>query len=418
METDEIAQYLDALKREDCYRVDAVLKESPYETTQRVSFIGANGAESGPFIRKYIKRESGMGSAYERIFAAQQAGRRFKYVPRILECYSRDDQIAVVMEYVQGETLQDFVYRNDPSVTLAGSVFPELCDATAELHEGFEQPIIHRDLKPSNIVLSDGGLAIIDFGIAREYKCDADADTVHFGTREFAPPEQFGFGQTTVRSDIYALGMVLFFCLTETIPATAIREAGFRDARVPEPLRGVIVQATDFAPERRFASVRALKAAFTSALAQCEVGEGDEGGEGARRAKSSAPAASAEPAAPVYAAPASEPVGQREQKSKLSVRNIVTMAITVLFLIVDLSVLANPPASAQQHPFWYNCITFGVIGTLVFLSLGYTFADKKNLAACFPRLAHVKTWHMWLLTTIVLFVCAAVVAALGYRPAG
>ena len=440
METDEIAQYLAALKREDCYRVDAVLKESPYETTQQVSFIGANGAESGPLIRKYIKRELGMGSAYERIYAAQQAGGRFKYVPRILECYSRDDQIAVVMEYVRGETLQDFVYRNDPSVSLAGTVFPELCDAVAELHEGFDQPIIHRDLKPSNIILSDSGLAIIDFGIAREFKADADADTVRFGTREFAPPEQFGFGQTTVRSDVYALGMVLFFCLTETIPTAAIREAGFRDARVPEPLRDVIVQATSFAPERRFASVRALKAAFTSALARCGDYESCDDGEGARRAEptwssGSAGAAGADAggaaeaggtataaytasAAPVNTMPVPEATGQRDRKDKLSARNIVTMVITAFFLIVDLSALVNPPTNVQQHPFWYNCMAFGVIGTLLFLSLGYTFADKKNLAARFPWLARVKTWHMWLLTVIALVVCAAIVNALGYRPAG
>lgn len=88
-------------------------------------------------------------------------------------------------------------------------------------------PVIHRDLKPSNIIVSgvryaaDAGmtfssLVIIDLGIARVWRDGADADTVKFGTRSYAPPEQFGFGQTSVRSDIYALGALLFFCLTGT----------------------------------------------------------------------------------------------------------------------------------------------------------------------------------------------------------
>ena len=56
-------------------------------------------------------------------------------------------------------------------------------------------------------------LVIIDLGIAHVWRDGADADTVKFGTRPYAPPEQYGFGQTSVRSDIDALGALLFFCL-------------------------------------------------------------------------------------------------------------------------------------------------------------------------------------------------------------
>lgn len=424
METDEIARYLGALQREDCYRVDAVLKESPHEVTQRVSFIGANGAESGPFIRKFICRESGMGAAYERIFAAQQEGRRFKHVPRILECYARDDQLAVVMEFVQGETLQDLVYRNDPSVGLARRVFPQLCDAVSELHEEFGQPIIHRDLKPSNVILSDGGLTIIDFGIAREFKDGAAADTVRFGTREFAPPEQFGFGQTTVRSDVYALGMVLFFCLTEVIPTPAIREEGFANPRVPDALRDVVVQATAFAPERRFASARALKAAFLAACGPAEGGAAAAAPEGEVAAASAAPELAAAEFAPTASAALASPVStpaplpvEPASRPRLSARNIVVATLTAILLAIDLSAVVSPPESAQGNPLWYNVMQFGVFGSLLFLSLGYTFVDCQNLTARFPALSRLKRWHLWLLTTVVLFACAAILTAIGYTPA-
>ena len=130
---DELAEHLNALARDECYRVDAVLKEGPYETTERVYFQGSNGAEMGPFVRKRISRESGTGGAYERLCAAQSAGRRFRYLPRVFDCYHAGDSLVVVMEHVGGETLADVVYRCDPSLALACDVFPRLCDAVAEL---------------------------------------------------------------------------------------------------------------------------------------------------------------------------------------------------------------------------------------------------------------------------------------------
>ena len=265
MEHDELAQHLKSLQRESCYRVDAVLKQSPVEVTQRVFFEGENGAETGPYIRKFIKRGVGIGAAYDRLFTAQQRGRRFKYIPDVLECYTRDDELVVVMELVRGKTLQEVVYERDPSTQLAREIFPMLCDAVSELHCEFDPPIIHRDLKPSNIILTGEGLALIDFGISREYDEAAEADTTHFGTREFAPPEQYGFGQTGTYSDIYSLGMVLYFCLTEEIPHVQARKQGFRNPKIPEGLRAVIEKAAALDPAMRFGSADELKRAFLAA---------------------------------------------------------------------------------------------------------------------------------------------------------
>lgn len=269
MNTDELTEHLQALEREECYRVESVLKESALETTQRVMFVGRNGAERGPFVRKYIARESGLGAAYERVLEAQRCGRRFLYIPRIEDCYTLGENFVVIMEYVQGETLHDAVYRCNPSMQLAADIFPRLCDAVLELHEGFATPLIHRDLKPSNIMVSYGGLSLIDLGIAREYKDDAVSDTRHFGTRAYAPPEQFGFGQTTVRSDVYALGMILYFCLMEKTPDASVREQGFFDERIPEPVRAVLFRATEFDPSLRYENVRELKYAFCEAACAC-----------------------------------------------------------------------------------------------------------------------------------------------------
>ena len=197
MENDPLAAYLDALARDVCYRVDEVLKTAPHETTEVVYFVGANAAELGPFVRKRIAADAAMGDAYGHLFQAQRAGRRFRHLPRIYDVHTTGNELVVVMEYIQGRTLRDEVYERDGSVALAAQWFPLLCDGVMELHEQFSPPLIHRDLKPTNIVVSDAGLTIIDFGIARAFREGAAGDTAHFGTRCYAPPEHSATGRPT-----------------------------------------------------------------------------------------------------------------------------------------------------------------------------------------------------------------------------
>ena len=262
---DELSEHLDALARDGCYRVDAVMKESAFETTQIVYFVGANGSEQGPYVRKYLDGDAGLGAAYERLWRAQRSGRRFLHLPLVLDCHAVGSRRVVVMEFVRGETLADVVYRCDPSVALACDVFPKLCEAVRELHEAFDPPLIHRDLKPSNVMLTRDNLTLIDFGIARSFDEAAEQDTHHFGTRAYAPPEQFGYGQSDARTDVYALGMLLYFCLTEKTPDAKARRAGYRDAGVPESLRAAVERAAAFDPRDRYASVRELEQAFGEA---------------------------------------------------------------------------------------------------------------------------------------------------------
>ena len=254
METDELQEYLNALGRSDNYRVDAVLSDAPHERTERVFYVGNNGSELGPFIRKTIATDSGQGRTYEKIFRAQHEGKRFVHMPRIFECYVADSSLVVLLEYVEGETLQDYVGERGASYELALRIFPPICDAASELHKAFDPPLIHRDLTPANIVVSPGGITIIDLSIARTFQPDATKDTTYFGTRAYAPPEQFGFGQTDVRSDVYTLGKVLAFCAG----ASSDEEGSVSDPCIARVVR----KATELDPEKRFQSVEALKAAL------------------------------------------------------------------------------------------------------------------------------------------------------------
>ena len=318
---DELSEHLDALARDGCYRVDAVMKESAFETTQLVYFVGANGSEQGPYVRKYLDGDAGLGAAYERLWRAQRSGRRFLHLPLVLDCHAVGSRRVVVMEFVRGETLADVVYRCDPSVALACDVFPKLCGAVRELHEAFDPPLIHRDLKPSNVMLTRDNLTLIDFGIARSFDEAAEQDTHHFGTRAYAPPEQFGYGQSDARTDVYALGMLLYFCLTERTPDAKARRAGYRDEGIPEPFRAVVERAASFDPRDRYASVRELEEAFGEAARRVLPPGGSRAagmapgrsavaaGEAKGAAAAQAQAASAGPAAGRQTAVVPEPAG-------------------------------------------------------------------------------------------------------------
>lgn len=87
------------------------LSGSPVETTELVYFEGSGGGSLGPFVRKRIDASAHIGGAYERLFLAQRAGRRFEHLPRLVDCRRVGDELNVVMEYVEGETLEALVGR-------------------------------------------------------------------------------------------------------------------------------------------------------------------------------------------------------------------------------------------------------------------------------------------------------------------
>ena len=262
----ELAAVLDALP-DDGWIIDETLSVSPFETTQLVH--RSKGKLDNKFIRKVFARDTNLGAAYERVFAAQAAGAQFDHLPLIYDMVETGEGMAVVMQFVQGETLQRYIERGNHGVELGIQVGLQLCDAMTELHESFGAPIVHRDLKPGNIMMANGKLMIIDLGIARTWRAGAPHDTVRLGTPGYAPPEQFGYGQTSPQSDLYAAGMVVAFCIIGTHPTGDLRESGFSDPRIPASLRTVLAKATALDPSQRFKSAHDMKEALDEAARQC-----------------------------------------------------------------------------------------------------------------------------------------------------
>lgn len=375
---DELTDYLAALGHDDSWRVDAVLKQGGLETTERVYFVGRGGAELGPFVRKRLA--PGLGGAYERLLEAQRAGRRLPHLPRIVECGRQDGQLVVVMELVAGQTLAEAVTGSRNRPALVRRVFPDLCEAVAELHESFSPPIIHRDLKPGNVMVSESGVTLIDLGIARTWRPGGEKDTTHFGTRAYAPPEQFGFGQTGVASDVYALGMLLFFCLAGRDPAAPDRERGFADEGVPEALRAVIARAADLDPAKRYASARELKDALLGAL----------------------PAAPAEKDALAPALPASQLETPTFESPTLGARlgalldrvplaagvvwDVCCLLTLLVFLAGCVIAIVEPTGQNASWPTWYLVYSYaGMMMPLCAISC-LMIMDRRPLRRLFPQL--------------------------------
>ena len=132
----------------------------------------------------------------------------FSGIPQIHEFCETEEGLFLYEDYISGQTLQTVL---DESFNLpedaAVDIVCQLCDILSPLHR-CDPPIIHRDIKPSNILLTPSDhVILIDFDASREFDAGKPEDTVLLGTREYAAPEQYGFGQSDARSDIYALGV-------------------------------------------------------------------------------------------------------------------------------------------------------------------------------------------------------------------
>lgn len=150
------------------------------------------------------------------------AGLTHPNLPRIYDQFMENGRSYLVMDFIDGETLEDRLKR------LGGAKLPiekildialQLCSVLDYLHTR-QPPIIFRDLKPANImIVSTGHVYLIDFGIARNFTPGQEKDTTALGSYGYAPPEQYGKSQTTTRADIYSLGATLHQLLTGEDPS-------------------------------------------------------------------------------------------------------------------------------------------------------------------------------------------------------
>lgn len=150
------------------------------------------------------------------------AGLMHPNLPRIYDSFTEDDRWYLVMDFIDGQTLDDYLEQVNGGKLPIEEVLEigiQLCSVLDYLHTR-HPPIIFRDLKPTNIMhTTRGQLYLIDFGIARHFKPGQAKDTVALGSPGYAAPEQYGKAQTTPAADLYSLGALLHSLLTGIDPS-------------------------------------------------------------------------------------------------------------------------------------------------------------------------------------------------------
>ena len=279
-------QVMHAMNIDDSYHVERVLARGVGGVTELVTLDG-----TGPFVRKRIPFKLARRAVWATLPEID-----CRRLPHIEATYEMPDAFVVVYDYVPGETLEEMVNSRGPfTAESACRLVCEVCEAASALHE---HGILHRDITPSNVIVAADGAHLIDFGIARIGAEGKSRDTTQLGTWGFAAPEQFGFAQTDVRSEVYSIGQLLGYLVTGIHPENKdAYEKALEDPAVTPPLlHDIVAQATAFEPSARFQSASALAHAIQASAS----------GTTPTLTQTAAPAAAAARPAPA-AAPAAGP---------------------------------------------------------------------------------------------------------------
>lgn len=203
--------------------------------------------------------------------------------PNIVEMYDvgeEDGHYYIVMEYVEGITLKQLIQRNGPLTV------PEVIDIMLQLTSGLacahDAYIIHRDIKPQNILILDNGLVkITDFGVAMAMNNSQLTQTNSLlGSVHYLPPEQVGGKGSTMKSDIYSLGILMYELLVGKIPFSgenhveialkhmqdALPSVRSNNQKIPQSIENIILKAAAKNPKNRYNDIKEMQSDLESAL--------------------------------------------------------------------------------------------------------------------------------------------------------
>lgn len=177
-----------------------------------------------------------------------------KNTPRLYAMYHHEGLLTLIEEYISGDTLQEVLdLCGSVSESDAVSYAIKLCEILADLHS--QHPvIIHRDIKPSNVILTeDERIILIDLNAARQCINEKERDTRLIGTEGYAAPEQFGFGNSSHQTDIYAVGNLI---------KSLIGYDRNPSLKISSKLADIINRCLEINPKDRYPSASHLKSAL------------------------------------------------------------------------------------------------------------------------------------------------------------
>ena len=223
--------------------------ETDYETVKAIKHsergcvsLLQNKQNGTRFIFRHYR---GNGEVYRKLL-----GISCPNLPQIMETAERDGMVAVLEEYIQGDSLAYLLEGALFSHAEARKITMQLCNALWVLHQ---LGAVHRDIKPENVMIRGSEAILIDFDASRIFKIDTNQDTQILGTTGYAAPEQYGIAQTDERADIYSLGVLLNIMLTGKHPSKELASGR---------LGRIVQKCTMVNPEKRYKSVLYLMEAL------------------------------------------------------------------------------------------------------------------------------------------------------------
>jgi serine/threonine protein kinase len=283
---------------QDRYRIDGLLSGGGMGAVYRAWDLNLNRPVVVKENRLYTPEAQRQFEREARLLA----NLKHPHLPRVSDHFFLPGQGQyLVMDYIEGEDLNQRLARGGPvPAGQAVEWMVQVLDALEYLHSR-EPAVIHRDVKPANVKITpEGKVWLVDFGLAKVYDPGKETTMGARGvTPGYAPVEQYGYGRTDVRTDVYSLGATLYALLAGQAPPEA-PELVAGDARlvplrelapeVPVEVEGAVLRAMENAPRDRFQTAGEFRAALAATFPGPGMGTAGSPAGGAAVARGRVPA--------------------------------------------------------------------------------------------------------------------------------
>lgn len=183
-------------------------------------------------------------------------------LPKIMDLFHTEQASYLVMEYIEGMSLEEYIRRNGKVSEKQAVCWGILLTEVLSYMHHLQPPVLYLDMKPANVIVRrDNSVKLIDFGAAVTDWREA-ADKQYMGTRGYAAPEQEKGGSVDMRTDVYAVGATLYQLVTGISPALQrqrTRTVREWDATISRELESIISRAMCEKPKGRYCSMEEMR---------------------------------------------------------------------------------------------------------------------------------------------------------------